>query len=354
MCSHDVLGQPQLGVPLLARLQLSSLEHHAGGNLAGANVQVQFHPVLQLQRRTREQLQVDQQPPGRLHQAGGGQFDASGHLVVFHTCQVDRRTLPNAGVVGIGTVVLHAADPHLAALGPQFQRVPGTHLAADHAAGDNRAVTRKRDGPINRHPEYRLTLWQLHPASGLEQGLLECLDPLTGLRGDRHQRSPFQERASHCLLDLGLHQFHEIRFDQVGLGDRHHAGTDPQQIHDLQVFPSLGHHPVVGCDHQQRHVHPGGAGHHVLDEFLVTRDVDQPELKPVGFPVGKTQVDRNAAGLLFRQPVRIDTGQSPDESGLAVIDVPGGADQDMFDRRDRINRIGEGGIAGGHGVGQPE
>ncbi|GIS58840.1 MAG: hypothetical protein CM1200mP2_10650 [Planctomycetaceae bacterium] len=62
----------------------------------------------------------------------------------------------------------------------------------------------------------------------------------------------------------------------------------------------------------------------------MTGDVDQPELKPVGFPVGKTQVDRNAAGLLFRQPVRIDTGKSPDESGLAVIDVPGGADQDCL------------------------
>ena len=39
-----------------------------------------------------------------------------------------------------------------------------------------------------------------------------------------------------------------------------------------------------------------------------------------------TEVDRDPALLLLGQPVGVFAGQRPDEPGLAVVDVPGGAD----------------------------
>ena len=42
--------------------------------------------------------------------------------------------------------------------------------------------------------------------------------------------------------------------------------------------------------------------------------------------VGEAEVDGDAAGLLLLQPVGVDAGQRPDQRGLAVVDVAGGAD----------------------------
>jgi hypothetical protein len=43
----------------------------------------------------------------------------------------------------------------------------------------------------------------------------------------------------------------------------------------------------------------------------------------------ESQVDGDAAFLLFRQAVRLDAGQCADQGGLAVVDVAGGTDDDV-------------------------
>ena len=48
--------------------------------------------------------------------------------------------------------------------------------------------------------------------------------------------------------------------------------------------------------------------------------------------VGEADVDGDAAFLLLFEAVRIDPGQRLDERGLAVIDVPGGSDDDVGHR----------------------
>ncbi len=45
---------------------------------------------------------------------------------------------------------------------------------------------------------------------------------------------------------------------------------------------------------------------------------------------GEAEVDGDAARLLLRQAVGVDAGQGPDQRGLAVIDVAGGADDDVL------------------------
>ncbi len=53
----------------------------------------------------------------------------------------------------------------------------------------------------------------------------------------------------------------------------------------------------------------------------------KPTIAPIrARPVGEAEIDGDAARLLLLQPVGVDAGQRPHQSGLAVIDMAGGAD----------------------------
>ena len=97
------------------------------------------------------------------------------------------------------------------------------------------------------------------------------------------------------------------------------------------MLASLRHHAVVGGDDEKCEVHAGRPGHHILDEPLVSRHIDDAETKPVVLPIGKAEVDGNAACFFFRQPVGRNSRQSSHQPRLAVVNMPGGADDDVFE-----------------------
>ena len=45
----------------------------------------------------------------------------------------------------------------------------------------------------------------------------------------------------------------------------------------------------------------------------------------------EAQVDGDAAALFFGQTVGVDPGEGPDERGLAMVDMSGGAYDDILD-----------------------
>ncbi len=71
-----------------------------------------------------------------------------------------------------------------------------------------------------------------------------------------------------------------------------------------------------------------GAGQHVLDETFMTRNVNKANAHVAEIEIGKTNIDSDAAPLLFRQAIGIDAGQRAHQRGLTVIDVAGSADDD--------------------------
>ena len=80
--------------------------------------------------------------------------------------------------------------------------------------------------------------------------------------------------------------------------------------------------------------------------FLTKRSwpghVDDLDREPVGLlQEREAEVDRDAARLLLRQPVGVGAGERLDQRGLAVVDVPGGADDDVRRRRALMTRCGE-------------
>ena len=86
------------------------------------------------------------------------------------------------------------------------------------------------------------------------------------------------------------------------------------------MLPGLRHHALVRCDDEKGHVDPACPHEHILDETLVSGNVDDAylgtgrQLEP-----GKPQLDRHAALLLFEQPVRIDPGQGLDQCRFTVV-----------------------------------
>ena len=54
---------------------------------------------------------------------------------------------------------------------------------------------------------------------------------------------------------------------------------------------------------------------------------------PVQIEIGKADIDGDAAPLLFFQAIGVDAGERAHQGALAVVDVPGGADDDSLHRQ---------------------
>ena len=116
--------------------------------------------------------------------------------------------------------------------------------------------------------------------------------------------------------------------DGVDLRQGDDAALDAEQPEDRQVLVRLRSRALPRVDHEQEEVDARRAGDHRPDEPLVPRHVDQGEPASVDELERRVpEVDRDAAPLLLREAVRVLPGHGSDEPGLAVVDVPGGADR---------------------------
>jgi hypothetical protein len=94
------------------------------------------------------------------------------------------------------------------------------------------------------------------------------------------------------------------------------------------VLARLRHHALVGGDDQRHGVNAVRAREHVLDEALVPRHVHEPDAHVAQVEFGEAEVNRDAAPLLLRQPIRVHARQSAHQGRLPVVNVPGCADDD--------------------------
>ena len=91
----------------------------------------------------------------------------------------------------------------------------------------------------------------------------------------------------------------------------------------------------VGGDDEQDQVDASDASQHIADEALMAGDVDESQVKRIlvggtNIHVGEAEIDRDSAALFFLEAVGVDAGESLDQRGLPVIDMPGRADDDGF------------------------
>ena len=100
-----------------------------------------------------------------------------------------------------------------------------------------------------------------------------------------------------------------------------------EQLEDGEVLARLWHGPLVRGDHDEGQIDARGAGEHRAHERFVSGHVDDAEGRAVlESQRREPEIDRDAAALFLREPVGVDASQRADECCLAMIDVPGGAE----------------------------
>src|SRR6201995_2418842 len=226
------------------------------------------------------------------------------------------------------------------------------HTALD-TAGDHGATTGDGEHVLDGHQERQVGLADRvrdRLVDGVHQ-FLDGLDPLLvtleGLqRGHLDDRGVLVELlGGQQFADLELDELQQLfAFDHVGLVQRDqdvgHADLTGQQY----VLTGLRHRAVGGGNHQDRAVHLGGTGDHVLAVVSVTRRVAVCVVTLLGLVLHVGDVDRDTALTLFgrvvdlvertrlvecRELVMQNLGDSRGQRGLAVVNVTNGPDVDV-------------------------
>ena len=248
--------------------------------------------------------------------------------------QVHRRALAGHGAVRAGPMHLDAAHAQPPSRGVKLDLLLPGDRSRDQRAGGHRAEAFHRKHAVDGQAEMAGRILLRRLGGHARQLLPQFVEPRAGYRADRHHGRAFQERAGHQFFHLDSHQPENVVIHQVGLGERNHAARNAQQPADIEVLAGLRLDGFVGRDDEQHQVDSAHAGEHVLDEALVARHVHEAQAqRGRQLQVGETQVDGDAAAFLFLQAVRVDAGERLDEGGLAVIDVAGGADDDVLHGR---------------------
>ena len=174
--------------------------------------------------------------------------------------------------------------------------------------------------------------------------VLVALERLERRAGDERDVVAREVVLGEQVADLDLDELEQLGVvDHVGLVEEHDDVRHADLAGEQDVLTRLGHGAVGGGDDEDRAVHLGRAGDHVLDVVGVARAVD------VGVvPVGRLVLDvrgrdRDAARLLLRSVVdRVERphlagaevvvqhlGDGRGQRRLAVVDVTDGADVDV-------------------------
>src|SRR5208337_2841477 len=141
----------------------------------------------------------------------------------------------------------------------------------------------------------------------------------------------FEEPALHQLLDFFGHQLDHVLVDEVLLRDRDNPPLYAEKLADVQVLPGLGHDRLIAGDNKEHHVDAPCPRHHVPDEPLMARNVDDTDKDILSKAViGKSELDGNAPLFFLFEPVAVDAGKGLDERRLPVIDMARGAYHHLF------------------------
>ena len=230
------------------------------------------------------------------------------------------------------------------------------HLAALDTAGGHGATAFDRKHVFDGHQERLVEL-----ANGLGDvginGVEQIGDALVRLRigravvgrlagatNDRHVVAG-EAILRKQLADFHLDKVEKLRIvHEVDLVEEDHERGHADLLGQQDVLAGLGHRAVGGAHHQDRAVHLGGAGDHVLDEVGVARAIDVGVVPLVGLVFHVADRDRHGLRFVADGAALGDVGvalgngqvlrrlngdQRTGEGRLAMIDVTDGAHIDV-------------------------
>ena len=233
-------------------------------------------------------------------------------------------------MVTIAAVHLDAAHARLATVGQQLEAILRRDAAARQRAGDQHAEAAQVKRAVERQPRrpQRALRRTLHVSRQRGQRRAQVGDALAGHARHRDDGRAGEAGALERLGELERRDVAQLGLDQVDLGERDHAGRDAEQRADREVLARLRHHALVGRHHQDHQIDAAQPRQRVVHEALVTGHVDEAELDVALDQMREPDVDGDAADALLLPAIAVDAGERLDQRGLAVVDVPRGADHD--------------------------
>ena len=200
--------------------------------------------------------------------------------------------------------------------------------AALDAAGDDRAATRDREHVFDRHQEglvlraLRLRDVVVDRVHQLEDGVMADLGLLVLERAKGRALGDRNVVAGELVLrqqlaNLELDELEQLRVvDHVDLVEEHDQRRHADLAGEQDVLAGLRHRAVGGRHDQDRAVHLGRAGDHVLHIVGVAGAVDVGVVALLGLVFDVSGRDRDAARLLFRRLVDLVIGREGRAAGL--------------------------------------
>src|SRR5919108_3509275 len=287
----------------------------------------------------------------RLDRAGLGQNLAALDLLALDTAQQAADVV--ARLARVQQLVEHLDPGHDGLAGgmdaDHLDFLVDLDLASLDPAGHDRAATFDREHVLDRHHErqvQRSLRYRDVAVDGVHQ-LYDRVFPL-GISLERLQRPDLDHRnilAGELVARQQLAHFELDQLENLGVVDGIDLvqGDDnlghPDLAGQQDVLTGLRHGAVRRRDDQDRAVHLGGAGDHVLDVVGVPRAVDVRVVALLRLVLDVRRGDRDAAGLLLggvidrvegaelREPLlRQDLRDGRRQGRLAMVDVTDGPD----------------------------
>jgi hypothetical protein len=199
-------------------------------------------------------------------------------------------------------------------------------LSGNHRARDDRTGALQCEATVDGETEGLVGRCGCGLAGLGDQLLPQFPDAFARHRGNPDDFRSFEPGAQQSVGDVVAEPPQAVAIDEIGLGQRHQPAPNAEQVEDREMLARLRHDAIIGRDHQQRVVDAGRARQHVVDELLVAGHIDEADDRLlIRLHIGEAEIDGDPACLLLLEAVGIDAGQCPHQRGLAVIDVPGGA-----------------------------
>ena len=248
-------------------------------------------------------------------------------LLDARTCEVERAAV--ASLRGFGSPVLRMQgsnarhQPTWADLNP----LADTHRSGIDRPRGHHANAQQREDPVDRQTKPHSLRSIAHDAARrLEMGA-QRINPLPARRRDSKHARVRESRPADHRLRVARDLREPLMRGEIRFRKHDNAAVDAQQVEYRHMLERLGFYSVIGGHRQDRVIDPGRAREHRMDEALVARNVDEAERRSRRRgQEGETEVDGDAARLLFLEAIAIHAGQQPDQSRFPMVDMPGQPD----------------------------
>ena len=245
--------------------------------------------------------------------------------------EIEGDTLPGKALLDFFAVDLNFAHPRFFSGGENLHRVAYIDGAGEQGAGNHGAEAADTEMAVDRQAQRPVAVLGDDAFDLLPDGFHKLRNPVLGDGGNPAQGSLLQKGAGDLLADLLLDDVDPVFLGQIAFVEDNNSPGNLQQLENLQMLVGLGHDPFHDIHDQQDQIDAADAGQHVADESFMAGDVDHPGDLSAGEAKGREpEVDGNSPRFFLFQTVRVGSGQGPDQLGLAVVDVTGGADNDML------------------------